>query len=103
MRETGDPAAFHNLNAAWHLAVARASHNLLLIAVAEALGPHLHDPRVEDFASEDIRRSVLQAHGRVQEAIAARDSDAARRRMARHVGAYRARIEAVGPRTVTLP
>lgn len=103
MRGTDDPASFHRLNAAWHLAVARASHNLLLIAVAEALGPYLHDPRIDDFAADEIRESVLGAHGRVQAAILARDSDAARRRMARHVRAYRARIEQVGPKTVTLP
>ena len=92
----------HAANAEWHLAVAHASHNLLLVAVAQALGPLIHDPHVEDFASPEIRDAVMRAHGRIHQAIVDRDADAAHRRMARHVRAYRTRIEAVAPKTVTI-
>jgi GntR family transcriptional repressor for pyruvate dehydrogenase complex len=95
-------ADVHRANARWHMAVARASHNHLLIGVAEALSPLIHDPHVEDFASPDIRDAVARAHERVYRAILDRDADAARRRMARHIGAYRSRIEAVAPETVTI-
>jgi GntR family transcriptional repressor for pyruvate dehydrogenase complex len=95
-------ADVHRANARWHMAVARASHNHLLIGVAEALSPLIHDPHVEDFASLDIRDAVARAHERVYRAILDRDADAARRRMARHIGAYRSRIEAVAPETVTI-
>ncbi len=84
------------------LAVARASHNLLLIGVAEALGPLIHDPHVEDFASSEIRDAVVRAHERVYQAIVDRDAAAAGRRMARHIHAYRSRIETVAPETVTI-
>jgi DNA-binding FadR family transcriptional regulator len=105
-REMADPAVdtprFQALNAAWHLAVARASHNALLIAVMQALGPRLHDPHVEDFISPDMRQVVLGAHARVQRAIVEGDGDAARRRMARHLRAYRDTVEEVGPETIVL-
>lgn len=101
LQSTKDAKLFHEANGRWHLTVARASHNPLLIAVAQALGPSLHDPHVEDFASAEIQQAVMQAHERVYRAIVERDSDAARRRMARHVQAYRARIEFVAPKTVT--
>jgi DNA-binding FadR family transcriptional regulator len=103
-REMADPsidtARYQALNAAWHLAVARASHNALLIAVMQALGPRLHDPHVEDFISPEMRGVVAGAHARVQRAIVEGDVDAARRRMARHLRAYRDTVERVGPETV---
>lgn len=89
-------------NARWHLAVARASHNHLLIAVAEALGPLIHDPHVEEFSSPEVRDAVVQAHARVYQAIVDRDAEAAGRRMARHIRAYRQRIEAVAPEAITV-
>ena len=103
-REMADPsidtARYLALNAAWHLAVARASHNALLIAVMQALGPRLHDPHVEDFISPEMRKIVLGAHDRVQRALVEGDVEAARRRMARHLHAYRETVERVGPETV---
>jgi GntR family transcriptional regulator, transcriptional repressor for pyruvate dehydrogenase complex len=102
MSESLVAAHTHSANARWHLAVARASHNPLLIAVAEALNPLLHDPHVSDFASSDIRDEVINAHDRVQQAIETGDPDAAMRRMARHIRAYRSRIETVAPKTVVI-
>jgi DNA-binding FadR family transcriptional regulator len=103
-RQMADPAIdtprYQALNWAWHLAVAQASHNALLIAVMQALGPRLHDPHVEDFISTEMRGIVVGAHARVQRAIVDRDVEAARRRMGRHLRAYRAKVEQVGPETV---
>jgi GntR family transcriptional repressor for pyruvate dehydrogenase complex len=103
-REMADPTIdtvrYLALNAAWHLAVARASHNALLIAVIQALGPRLHDPHVDDFISPEMREVVIGAHARVQRAIIDGDVEAARRRMARHLRAYRMKVEQVGPETV---
>ena len=42
-----------------------------------------------------MRREVVRAHGRVLEAIAARDADAAFRRMQRHVGAYSTLVKSI--------
>ena len=109
LREIGDrlqsstvAADVHDANAQWHLAVARASHNLLLVAVAQALDPFIHNPHVEDFASPEIRDAVIHAHERIYQAIADQDAEAAHRRMTRHIRAYRVRIEMVAPKTVTI-
>jgi DNA-binding FadR family transcriptional regulator len=42
---------------------------------------------IENFATEEVRNVVLKAHRRILDAIVARDADAARRRMARHLAA----------------
>ena len=75
--------------------MAHASHNPILTSLYDALGPSLLDPQVAGFASENVRREVVEAVVRVQEAIKDRDPLAARRRMAKHVRAYRERVELV--------
>jgi GntR family transcriptional repressor for pyruvate dehydrogenase complex len=99
---TSSAAQFHDLNAEWHLAVATASDSFVLSAVLGVLGRRLHDPHVEGFASPDVRALVLRAHRSIERAIVERDAEAARRRMTRHVQAYRQSSEAVGPATVDL-
>jgi len=89
-----DPDRFVRLNHAWHLALVRASRNTVLCAVYESLGPALIDPRLEGFADETVRAQVLRAASRILEAVEAGDGEAARRRMARHVSAYRETVEA---------
>ncbi|WP_339948092.1 FCD domain-containing protein [uncultured Albimonas sp.] len=89
-----DSDRFVRKNHAWHMALARASRNAVLGAVHEALGPALIDPRLEGFADAGIRSQVLHIARRIIEAIEAGDAEAARRRMARHVTAYRETVEA---------
>jgi GntR family transcriptional regulator, transcriptional repressor for pyruvate dehydrogenase complex len=98
-----DPPRVVAANTAWHLAVASASHNPLLIAIKQSIGTMLHDPHVEDFASAEVRGAVLRAHERIERAIVDGDADAARRRMERHVKAYRTQILPVAPETIILP
>jgi DNA-binding FadR family transcriptional regulator len=76
-------------NLAWHMAVVRASANELLIAFASAISQSIYAATdLEGFNSIEVRHAVHRAHQRVMDAIAARDGDAAARRMGRHVGAY---------------
>jgi DNA-binding FadR family transcriptional regulator len=90
-----DVPAFLGLNAQWHLAVTRASHNELLIAFVLAISDALHaGTDLENFNSDEVRSAVLRAHRRVMDAIRDRDDAAAARRMARHVGAYVAHVHA---------
>jgi GntR family transcriptional regulator, transcriptional repressor for pyruvate dehydrogenase complex len=96
----GDPPRIVAANTAWHLAVATASHNPLLVAIKQSIGAMLHDPHVDNFVSPDVREAVLKAHDRVEKAIIAGDADAARRRMERHVRAYRAMVIPVAPKTI---
>lgn len=102
LRAISDPTRFVAANARWHRVMAQASHNPILLTIYDALGPGLLDPHVARFASADVRDAVIHAVSRVEDAIVAADADAARRRMERHVRAYRAILEPVAPETVTL-
>jgi len=93
---------FVQANLEWHLAVGRASHNPLLSAIYEGLGPNLTDPHVAGFTSKEVRITARGAVDRIQESILAGDADAAHRKMLSHVQAYRRMVEPVAPRTVVL-
>jgi DNA-binding FadR family transcriptional regulator len=97
-----DNPRFIAANTRWHWAVAKASQNRLLVAVIAACGDLLHQSNVEAFVSSSVREAVLRAHGRIEDAIRARDADAAQRRMARHVKSYRAQVAPVAPANIAV-
>jgi GntR family transcriptional regulator, transcriptional repressor for pyruvate dehydrogenase complex len=98
----GDPARVVKANTAWHLAVATASHNPVLVAIKQSIGSMLHDPHIDNFVSLRVCEAVLKAHDGVERAIIAGDVDAARRRMGRHIRAYRTLVVPVAPKTITV-
>ncbi len=102
VRITTGAKRFLTANTAWHQVIAHASHNSILIAIYDAVSPCLLNPHVAGFASAEVREEVVHAAERIQEAILARDAETVRRRMARHVQAYRKRVEPVAPKVVTL-
>lgn len=82
-------AEFRRVNIAWHQAIVDASHNELLIAFYSAISGSIHAATdLKDFHSVDVRTGVIEIHRRIMEAIRARDSAAAFRRMQRHTGAF---------------
>lgn len=84
-----DIADYKRLNLEWHLAVARASHNELLIALMEAVShPILEAADYQAVTTEQIRAAAKKAHTAIVEAIEAQDADLAHQRMSKHVGAY---------------
>ncbi|MGE4492877.1 MAG: FadR/GntR family transcriptional regulator [Syntrophotalea sp.] len=93
---------FVKANFEWHAALGRASHNPLLGAIYESLGPNMVDPHVAGFTSKDVRTATRFAVDRIHESIAQKDTEAAQRRMLSHVQAYRRMIEPIAPRTVSL-
>jgi DNA-binding FadR family transcriptional regulator len=77
-------------NVQWHLAVVRATHNELLIAIMSALSDAIHaGTDLDDFNSDDVRAAALHAHDRVIDAIREKDENAASRRMHSHLHAFR--------------
>ncbi len=89
-----DVPLFLEENANWHSALAAASHNDLLRAFTSSIsGQMLDASRIENFASEDVRQLVSQAHRRILQAIEAQDCAAARRRAERDVQAYAKHLE----------
>lgn len=91
------PENFLEANVAWHLAVARASHNQLLVAFMSAISRAVHRGTTnEAFNSDATRQATIRAHEKIVEAIVSRDEDAAKRRMERHVYAYAETAEKIG-------
>lgn len=89
-----DVPRFLEENANWHSALAVASHNDLLRAFTASIsGLMLEASQIENFASDDVRQLVTQAHRRILQAIEARDADGARRRAERDVLAYAKQLE----------
>jgi DNA-binding FadR family transcriptional regulator len=96
MEAAPDGTIFGGHNLAWHYAVATASHNELLVAflasIANAIGAEsaAHEESFEARSFAEIRAAVVRAHRGITEAIEARQPDAAKRRMERHLSAYAA-------------
>jgi DNA-binding FadR family transcriptional regulator len=91
---------FLQANVDWHVAVATASHNELLTGFMSALSRAIYastDNRA--FVDAEVRRTAVQAHLRITGAIRAGDTDAALRRMTRHVHGYAEAIAGVDNRT----
>jgi GntR family transcriptional repressor for pyruvate dehydrogenase complex len=96
-----DIPAFLQANIDWHLDVVRASHNELLIAFMTAISRSVHAATdLENFNSDDIRMAVIHAHRRILDAIRQQDTDAAERRMRRHVCAYVDHVQQRAPREI---
>lgn len=90
-----DVPVFLQENVNWHIAIATASHNELLRAFMSASAKLIFKATaIDNFSTEDVRRQVIQAHRRILAAIDAKDADAARRRMARHLSAVTAAMSA---------
>jgi DNA-binding FadR family transcriptional regulator len=90
-----DLNTFLEENANWHTALASASHNELLFALAASIFPLMVEAsRIENFASKEVRGRAVIAHQRILQAIEDRDAETARRRAERDVQAYATYLEA---------
>ena len=84
-----DVPRFLEENANWHSALAEASHNDLLRAFTASISTlMLEVSRIENFAAQDVRQLVTNAHRRILQAIESQDAETARRRSERDVEAY---------------
>jgi DNA-binding FadR family transcriptional regulator len=98
-----DRARFATINIDWHNAVGAASRNDLLAAFLYSMSAGVVASTVlDEYDMPDLRREVVRVHGRIIDAIAAGDGDAAFRRMERHVKATRALSRAVEDTDVAL-
>ena len=96
-----DALQFAQCNVDWHLAVAEASHNELLIAFMHAIASAFRNAStLESHGSEEIFDSMIRAHRGILKAIVDGDHAAAQRRMLRHLGAYEETLGHVAPQTV---
>jgi DNA-binding FadR family transcriptional regulator len=100
MAADGTLGEFLQANVDWHVAVAAAGHNELLTGFIRALSRAIYaSTDNQGFVDDDVRQTTLRAHRAVTKAIQAKDPDAARRRMSRHVHSYAEAIMEVEDRT----
>lgn len=86
---TDNIAEYKRLNLEWHLAIAQASHNELLIAFMEAISqPILEATGYHQVTTAEIRAEAKKAHSAILDSIEKRNAEQAQSRMARHLGAY---------------
>jgi GntR family transcriptional regulator, transcriptional repressor for pyruvate dehydrogenase complex len=84
-----DLPAFLQANLDWHVGVAMASHNELLIGFMTALSHAIYTGTENAaFVDDNVRTVTARAHRSITTAIRNRDADAAGRRMRRHVHTY---------------
>jgi DNA-binding FadR family transcriptional regulator len=96
----GPLEGFLQANVDWHVAVATATHNELLSGFMAALSKAIYaSTDNQGFIDSEVRRAAVQAHSRITDAIRARDTDAALRRMTRHIHTYAQAISEVDTRT----
>jgi DNA-binding FadR family transcriptional regulator len=84
-----DLAAFLHANLDWHMGVATAGRNELLIGFMTALSHAIYTGTENAaFVDDDVRAITVRAHRSITAAIRKRDAEAAGRRMRRHVHSY---------------
>jgi GntR family transcriptional regulator, transcriptional repressor for pyruvate dehydrogenase complex len=84
-----DLSAFLQANLDWHVGVAMASHNELLIGFMTALSHAIYaGTENAAFVDDNVRTVTARAHRSITTAIRSRDAEAAGRRMRRHVHSY---------------
>ena len=86
-----DLSAFLQANLDWHVGVAVAGHNELLIGFMTALSQAIYaGTENASFVDDKVRGVTVRAHKSVTNAIRDKDVEAAGRRMRRHVHSYAA-------------
>lgn len=84
-----DLAAFLQANLDWHVGVATAGHNELLIGFMTALSHAIYTGTENvAFVDDPVRAVTARAHRSITNAIRSRDAETAGRRMRRHVHSY---------------
>ena len=86
----GDLDAFTQLSRDFHLAVAEASHNRVIVVQLLSL-EHISWPRRNATATPKLARHILDVHSKLVDLIELRDAGAARALMDDHVKMIRAR------------
>ena len=90
MRSMGDVARFTELGAEFHLAVAEASHNRVLVVQLISL-QHVSWPRRNPTLTPKVMRRIQDVHRELLGLIEIRDAAGARKLMDDHVKMIRAR------------
>lgn len=85
MLDADDPAKRNRLDASFHIAIARASGNPLIVKLVENLRSILEEHSLAAARAPYRRREAGSEHTRIYEAIVRRDAEAAGKAMAEHL------------------
>lgn len=81
-------AVSESVNGDWHVAVARASNNLLLAGLMVALTEGIHAATDNDLVDSDALGRAIDSHEAINDAIRLRDEDSAESGMERHAHVF---------------
>lgn len=92
-------ADFLQANVEWHVSVARASHNELMLGLMSALSRAIYASTENTrFIDDAVRKATASAHEAVTKAIRDQDEVAAVRRMGKHLHEYTTAVTLVEDR-----
>lgn len=91
-----DSAFIAESNLRFHLAIAEASHNHVLLRMAQSLLHLVLRSSIRVDYTAPLKAEMIRAHRRVLDAIQGRDPGAADRRMRRHTAAFVEYVERTG-------
>ncbi|WP_190813251.1 FadR/GntR family transcriptional regulator [Saccharopolyspora pogona] len=98
-RSADSLSGFLQANVDWHVGVAEASHNDLLVGFMSALSRAIYlSTENRSFVDDSIRKATARAHEAITKAIRDQDEVSAARRMSKHVHAYASAIKLVEDR-----
>lgn len=95
-RACQDSEAAARENLFFHLAVVRAARNRILRVLVEAVRSFLYDGTVNLYYSRDNIVQAADAHAKIVDALASRDSALAARRMWKHLQAFESYLAETG-------
>ena len=87
MDDADDPARRNQLDASFHIAIARASGNPLIVKLVEDLRSVLEEHSLAAARAPYRRRAASEEHRTIYDAIVDRDPDAAAAAMEAHLAA----------------
>jgi GntR family transcriptional repressor for pyruvate dehydrogenase complex len=96
-QEGADPARSMDEDLRFHLALARAGKNEVIVEVVAVLHELLGESRVPPLQSPTRKRLSLEGHRRIYEAVAGRDPEASREAMRRHLKDVEASLAETDP------
>lgn len=97
--EDMDVFLLHNVE--FHMAIVRAGHNDLMLAIIRSLSAAIHrGTEANNVLDPETRHQTVRAHQRLLDAIRRQDAPAAREAMSKHLRAYRVMV--VDPVDVTV-
>lgn len=96
MEDADDPARRNKLDAAYHIAIATASGNTLILKLIEDMRTILEEHSLALAKAPHRRKAASIEHARIYDAIVRRDSDAAGAAMAAHVDAAEESFASLG-------